>query len=408
MTSSFNVPWYDVIVVGMGPAGASAAYELSHAGLSVLGLEKQTHPRYKVCGGALSARIDSILPPEYKEVVEESVHHFQFTYGPNQSHSIESKEPFAFMVMRARFDQWLMNRAQQSGTTVHEDEAVKTFQDLPDGVEVTTTKGRYRSRVVIGADGAMSVVAQQLFPGRGLRNIPALESEIYGVSEVQDLNQADDGGVKLAVISLNAAKKGYGWIFPKRHGLSIGVGEFVRGDSRPKRSFKQFSLEEPSLAGLNIPTPVGHPIPVFNRHPGLKGNKWNGGVVQGRAVLVGDAGHLVDPLLGEGILYAVRSGQLAGINIGKYFRNEVDSLDAYEDAIMQEFAEEFRIASKFNRVVYGLPRSWHRWLGRTFPAPYQHVLHRYCQLLQGHETYQTLWARAIRKLKPWPTVRVKV
>jgi flavin-dependent dehydrogenase len=192
MTSSFKLPWYDVIVVGMGPAGASAAYELSHAGLSVLGLEKQTHPRYKVCGGALSARIDSILPPEYKEVVEESVHHLQFTYGPDQSHSIESKEPFAFMVMRARFDQWLMNRAQQSGTTVHEDEAVKTLQALPDGVEVTTTKGRYRSRVVIGADGAMSVVAQQLFPGRGLRNIPALESEICGVSEVQDLNQAED------------------------------------------------------------------------------------------------------------------------------------------------------------------------------------------------------------------------
>ncbi len=399
--------WYDAIVVGMGPAGSSTAYELSHAGLSVLGLEKQTHPRYKVCGGALSARIDQILPPDYQQVVEEAVHRLQFSYSPEESYFVESKEPFAFMVMRSRFDTWLVNRAQQSGAEVHEDEAVKELRPLPDGVEVTTTKGRYRGRVVVGADGAMSVVAQQLFPGRGLRKIPALESEIFGVSEIREPTPSGNAGLKLAVISLNAAKKGYGWIFPKRNGLSIGVGEFVRGDSRPKRSFQQFSLEEPSLAGLTIPAPVGHPIPVFNRHPGLKGNKWNGGLVHERAVLVGDAGHLVDPLLGEGILYAVRSGQLAGASIVNFLRNEQDTLEEYEDAIIQEFAEEFRIASKLNRVVYGLPRSWHRWLGRTFPGPYQRVLHRYCQLLQGRETYQTLWARAMQKIKPWSTAEVE-
>lgn len=401
MNSVPRKTWYDVIVVGMGPAGSSTAYELSQAGFSVLGLEKHTHPRYKVCGGALSARIDHILPPEYKEVVEETVHRLQFTYGPEESFFVESPEPFAFMVMRARFDQWLMTRAQQSGTEVHEDEAVKKLEVLPDGVKVTTTKGEYHGRVVVGADGAMSVVAQQLFPGRGLRNIPALESEIFGVSEVRETVLPKPGELKLAVISLNAAKKGYGWIFPKRDGLSIGVGEFVRGDSRPKRSFQQFSQEEPSLAGLTIPTPVGHPIPVFNRSPGFKGHKWNGGLVHDRAVLVGDAGHLVDPLLGEGILYAVRSGQLAGTSIVKFLREEHGSLEDYEAAIMREFAEEFRIASKLNTVVYGLPRSWHRWLGRTFPGPYQGVLHRYCRLLQGQETYQTLWAHAMQKVNPF-------
>ncbi len=396
-----NQRGYDVIVVGMGPAGSSAAFELSQAGLSVLGLEKQTHPRYKVCGGALSARIDHILPPDYTEVVEESVHRLQFSYSPKESYFVESPEPFAFMVMRSRFDKWLMTRAQQRGTDVHENEAVKKLEALPDGVKVMTTKGQYFGRVVVGADGAMSVVAQQLFAGRGLRKIPALESEIFGVSEIREPVPSEPGALKLAIISLNAAKKGYGWIFPKRDGLSIGVGEFVRGDSRPKRSFQQFSQEEPSLAGLTIPTPVGHPIPVFNRHPGVKGNKWNGGLVHGRAVLVGDAGHLVDPLLGEGILYAVRSGQLAGTNIVNFLLGEQGKLEDYEQAIMQEFAEEFRIASKLNRVVYGLPRSWHRWLGRTFPGPYQGVLHRYCRLLQGQETYQSLWARAMQKINPF-------
>jgi hypothetical protein len=83
------------------------------------------------------------------------------------------------------------------------------------------------------------------------------------------------------------------------------------------------------------------------------------------------------------------------------------TLEGYDDAIMQEFAEEFRIALKLNRVVYGLPRLCHRWLGRTFPGPYQRVLHRYCQLLQGRETYQSLWARAMKKVKPWSTAELE-
>jgi len=384
---------YDVIVVGMGPAGASAAYELSRAGLSVLGFDKQSHPRYKVCGGGLSARIERILPPEFKQIVEETVYHVQFTYGGDDSFFIESPQPIAYMVMRSQFDKWLLDRARKAGTTVCEEEAVVEVVPLTDGIEVVTKEGSYQGRVVIGADGAMSQVAHQLFPDRRLRKIPALESE----TKSGQLNY--QGKADLALISLSAAKKGYGWIFPKRNGLSIGVGEFVIGANRPKRSFQQFSRQEPLLKDLRIPSPLGHPLPVFNGGRGVIGPKWNGGLVSHRAVLVGDAGHLVDPLLGEGIFYAVRSGQLAARNIVEFLRHSQGRLEDYETAVRQEFGLEFRIASRLSRIIYGLPRSWHHWLGQTFPDSYQHVLHRYCQLLQGRETYQTLWARILRRLK---------
>lgn len=393
MKATPDPKWYDVIVVGMGPAGASTAYALSQAGVSVLGLEKQTHPRYKVCGGGLSARIEQFLPLDFKTVVEEAVYRLRFTYGGRESYFVESSQPIAYMVMRARFDQWLLNKALQAGTEVLENEPAQKFVPLPDGVEVTTAQGRYRSRIVVGADGAMSLVAQQLFPNRRLRKIPALESEIMAGPS------SGNGEMKTAVISLTPAKKGYGWIFPKKEGLSIGVGEFVKGTQRPKKSFQQFAREEPDLAGLQIPPPMGHPLPIFNKHPGANSQGWNGGLVNNRVVLVGDAGHLVDPLLGEGILYAVRSGQLAASSIVACLHDCQKRLEDYETAVVREFGQEFRVASRMGQIIYGLPRSCHRWLGRTFPGPYQHILLRYCEMLQGRETYQTLWAKFIQRLK---------
>ncbi len=387
---------YDVIIVGMGPAGASAAYELSRAGLSVLGLEKQTHPRYKVCGGGLSARIEEILPTDFQSVVEDTVNRMIFSYGPKEQYVVESANPLAYMVMRSRFDQWLVKNAQDAGTEVHEDEPVTTLTHRSDCVEVTTTRSQYQAQAVIGADGALSIVAQQLFSHRRLQKIPALESEVRSDSG----HGHGHGYANTALISLNAAKKGYGWIFPKKDGLSIGVGEFVRGMSRPKRSFQQFCREEPTLAEFEIPSPLGHPIPVFNRTPGVHAEQWNSGLVRGRAVLVGDAGHLVDPLLGEGIYYAVRSGQLAAANISTALRQSSPHFEDYERAVIREFGLEFRIASRLGRLVYGVPRSWHRWIGKTFPGPYHGVLRRYCAMLQGRETYQTLWARMMTGLRP--------
>src|ERR1044071_1735209 len=93
----------DVLVVGMGPAGATAAYELSRAGLSVIGLDKAAHPRYKVCGGGLSARIDGILDAGYKSVVEQTITGVEFTYQGTRSLVVETSSPIAYMVMRDRF-----------------------------------------------------------------------------------------------------------------------------------------------------------------------------------------------------------------------------------------------------------------------------------------------------------------
>src|SRR5205085_9921140 len=93
---------HEVIVVGMGPGGATAAAELARSGLSVLGLESKTHPRYKVCGGALSARIDRLLEPDYHAVIEETIHRVRFQFAGADVFESLSPEPLAYMVMRDR------------------------------------------------------------------------------------------------------------------------------------------------------------------------------------------------------------------------------------------------------------------------------------------------------------------
>lgn len=374
---------YDALVVGMGPAGATAAYEMSRAGLAVLALDKQSHPRYKVCGGGLSLRIDRILDADFKSVVEHTIYGVQFAYRGQDPFLIESSNPIAYMVMRDRFDFLLVDKARRAGTEIHEGEQAVVFRQRVDGVEVTTDKGRYRARVLIGADGANSLVAQQLFPGRHLRRMPTLESE---VTIGRDPHFPGEGKI---LIDLGATEKGYAWIFPKQERLSIGVAEFRGKTSSPKQIFQRFIRDEKGLASWSVPQPVGHPLPLFHGGNGLLTGGGASKLVAGHAMLVGDAGHLVDPLFGEGIYYAVRSGQMAAATVLGTLHDRHRNLSDYDLVIGKEIYAEFRIASRLARIVYSFPRLCHRLMHR-----YQEVINLYYDVLRGRETYQGFFRQA--------------
>jgi geranylgeranyl reductase family protein len=382
-----DVKVYDALVVGLGPGGATAAYELSRAGLSVLAIDKHTHPRYKVCGGGLSVRIEQLLDPGFKSVVEETIFGFQFLYRGEESVTIESPSPIAYMVMRDRFDHHLAQQARSVGTEIHEGEQSQSFRHVPDGVEVTTDRGCYHAKVLIGADGANSQVAKSLFPDRRQRCIPTLESEI----ELGPGPQYPVAGK--AVIDIGACSKGYAWIFPKQGRLSVGVGEFQCKPGSLKKTFDRFIGEEKGLAGLDVPKPMGHPLPLFNRTE-LSPEPGPDDLVKGQAMLVGDAGHLVDPLFGEGIYYAVRSAKMAAMTVLNQRHDRSKSLWDYELAVREQLYAEFRIASRLADIVYTFPRLCHRLL-----RPYQAVVQLYCEVLQGKETYQSFIPRAKGILK---------
>jgi geranylgeranyl reductase family protein len=381
MESRPDIQRYDALVIGMGPAGAVAAYELSRAGLSVLALERQRHPRYKVCGGGLSARVLSFLDWDVASLTEHIVYGVEFSYRGEESFLIEASSPIAFMIMRDRFDQALLEKARAAGTRIHEGERATVFRHSPEGVLVSTDRGRYAATVVIGADGANSLVAQQLFPERKGLRMPTLESEVMiGVDEASQYHDK-----RTVIIDVGTA---YAWVFPKARQLSVGVAQIREKADSPKRTFERFMRQHRQLVHRPIPQPLGHPLPIF-RNRRSRAAEESSRLVNGNVLLVGDAGHLVDPLFGEGIYYAVRSGQMAAQAVLGRFEDRGRSLHAYDEALEREIYPEFRIASRMAQVLYSFPRLCYR-----MAQNYQGVIRLYYGVLQGRTTYQEFLAQA--------------
>jgi geranylgeranyl reductase family protein len=370
---------YDAIIVGTGPAGATAAYELSRRGFRVMALEKKRHPRYKVCGGGLSVRVDHLLGEEYHAVLEQRIARLVMGYRDEPPFEVPFDAPFAYMMMRDRFDAYLSDRARRAGCEIREDEPAVGFEMEDGTVTVKTVRAEYRARTLIGADGVPSLVAKRLFPSGSPAYAVALEGE---TPPATGRRWSGDS----ALIDVGAVRWGYAWIFPKGDHLSSGAATFDRGDQDIRRIYARFSEEHPVLPPIVGQSVAGHLLPRFTRR------SWP--LVHRQALLVGDAAGLVDPFLGEGIYYAIRSGLLAAEAVSGFIK-EGRPLSSYEQSVQTEIHPELLAASKIARVVYRFPSMVYRWSSRR-PG----WLVACGRVLQGRLSYQELWRRCT-DLRGW-------
>ncbi len=363
---------HDVIVVGAGPAGATLAYELAKRGIGVLVLEKDKQPRYKCCAGGITGKAVKLLDFDISEVVEDVIHEVSFTFNLGSPYLGQHSQPLMYTVMRDVFDYVLVKRARQSGAEVMDGQEVTKVQMNADWVEISTTDNIFRSRLVVGADGAYSVVARELGMRRNTEYIVGIESEIIVPEE--ELAKWKSR----AQIDLWCIPGGYGWIFPKRNHLSIGIG-CPASKARDLHSHHQKFLDALSIGNYIIARSSSHLIPTCT-----KGRL----VWQNKALFLGDAAGLADPLIGEGIYNAIQSAQLAALVIEDYLMRGKKGLQDYQEVVEKKIVSELRWARRLSKILVRFPNLAFGMFNQN-----DQVWRTICNLMLGEIDYTTIKVR---------------
>jgi geranylgeranyl reductase family protein len=363
---------YDVVIAGAGPAGATLGYELARRGIGVLLLEKDKLPRYKPCAGGVTVRAALGLGLDIAPVTRNVVRGVRATYKGKRSFTKWYDEPLIFMVMRDEFDHLLVRRAQEAGATLLDNEAVRRVEISPRAVRTTTATRTLESQLIVGADGARGAVARDAGLMRGVSLGMGLEAETSVADE--KLVQWDS----LMGLDLGHIRGGYGWVFPKRDHLSVGVGGPLRQVRRLRSGYravlKSYRLEAGSVSRLR-----SHYLPVRRRGMAIQSQ---------RCLLLGDAAGLVDPLTGEGIHHAVRSAQLAAPVIRRWLESSSPNLGEYQEAVDREMMPELTAARGFARLF-----TWFPGLCFGLVEGHDRLWRACCRLLRGEETYVSIKQR---------------
>ncbi len=314
---------FDSIVVGAGPGGSTTAYRLAAAGRTVLLLDRAEFPRDKPCGGGLTIRAVKLLPFSIEPVVEARVDAMRFRVGFGSSFERKCRGPVVLMTQRRRLDQFLVEQAVARGVEFRQGARVTGLEADDGGVVVrwsggaNGTGGVARAATLVGADGCNGVVPRLLGLGGDYTHGVALEANVpYAGAERARYEGA-------AVIELGTVPGGYGWVFPKGDHFNVGVGGWDAEGPHLRRHLAELCAAH-DVAVDRLADQRGYRLPL--RLPGSP-------LVQGRALLIGDAAGVVDPLTGDGMYEAILTGRLASDTILDLLEGRITGLDNYETAV---------------------------------------------------------------------------
>ena len=251
--------------------------------------------------------------------------------------------PAVFTVMREHFDAWLVHQALKAGAVFKEGTCVQGVDFLNNEYILKTSRGIFRARYLVGADGAASIIRRSLPFDLNLGLAGTLEAELRPAGNWGQ-NHRNTIFLEYGIIN-----HGYIWVFPKKIHLSVGLMSF-----RPaKKPFNDTLSAFLKTAGL-IPQEIEyrrHAIPFLTRAV----NSFH----CTKALLVGDAAALTDPLTGEGIYYALKSAAIAAEVLEKAAGISAD-LNDYTRAVSEVLVKELQSARKIAGIVYPFSGLVHR------------------------------------------------
>jgi geranylgeranyl reductase family protein len=338
---------YDVIIVGAGPAGTTAAYALAQNGLSVLVIDKKPFPRFKLCGGLLTQKtihtLHKVFGTHVHQLIEDDIIGMKcrrYAVYFREKILAAGRLQFPFhLVSREAYDDYWMKKARAAGADVLLGEKVS---GLDIGHEsITTVYGKtYYYRHLIGADGVLSHVKSALIragkiKANRLKNIAfTLEAS---VSRKANLQFSD-----FPKIFFGYQQWGYAWVFPGRESYLVGMcGLKTKNKVNPLPAFFNFLRSQSMTVPKNRIR--SHPLPYGNylHQPG-----------HDNILLLGDACGLADPLLGEGIYYAHKSGQIATAAILEAVRTGRPPSTFYRRKLRHEVTSQLKWAKFWRHIVF--------------------------------------------------------
>lgn len=341
-----NKKYYDVIIVGGGPAGSTAAYQLNKLGYEVLLLDKKEFPRRKLCGGLMTQKTLNLLMDIFdfkltdlkdEEIIDYTSDSYRIYYKDKLITANNLKKKFNF-VKRIEFDNYLINLAEQSGVKVIAGVKVTDINFATNTVKTDVGK-EYNSRYIIGADGANSIIRNKIINEINISKNDYFKKNQAMTLETEVPREMLDQNIVEPNLYFGIINWGYGWLFPKSDTITIGLGGLKNKNEDFRDIFDNF------LKILNLqnhPHNIkGWPIPFgnFMKAPIYK-----------NTFLVGDAANLVDPLTGEGIYYAHKSAQIAAEVIDNKEKENIDHITEYKKKINNEIITNL-YKSKFYRTL---------------------------------------------------------
>lgn len=349
---------YDVIIAGAGPAGSTAGYLLSKAGLKVLIIDKSTFPRKKLCAGLITYKTVKLLERVFDETVDSLKEKGLINYESGCYEIFcrdklisrrKTEVPFRF-IERESYDYFLLNKALEAGAELVEGDGIglRSLDILKSSV--TTMSGKkYSSDIIIGADGVNSRIRRSflvdLFGREDWSGNLASAHEIFLSRESVRKN------FEHPALFFDYIDWGYAWIFPNRDQLKIGMCALKKRNREDVLTAFRAFLADIDLDGKAEEKIHSYVLPYgsFLTSPVFR-----------NVMLVGDAAGFADPLLGEGIFYAQRSAELVSHAIlegrGTARRAPADIqhqiTTRYLQALQKTIYPELEYAGKIRNIMF--------------------------------------------------------
>jgi len=336
ITPSFVKRHHTILIIGGGPAGSSAAHTLASHGMDTALIDQAVFPRDKLCGGLLTLRskkiYSRIFAAPWEPVVDFTAHGVKlFHQGRLLNEVADASE--LFFTRRLDFDQYLLKQAIARGTTAYLGDAVVAL-DISRKTCRLRSGAEFTFDTLIGADGVNSLVAKNLF-GKAFDHDSiafALEMEVDRTQFPYSISDPE--------IIFGLARWGYGWVFPKKDTLTVGLGGLHAKNPDLKKRFHEFL--EMRFGSIPAGRIKGHYLPFgdYRKVPG-----------RDNVLLCGDAAGLVEPVTGEGMAFAMQSGQYAAEAIIEAHASGRDALPCYQTRY-REITRDFDHANRLRTLLF--------------------------------------------------------